>query len=372
MIQLVKKLTIKQRILLAFFLFPLCLFLILLLSSLHLESSQQAQQIAKRWDKDNKTAQISCFFPEGMVMGGTQFLPMKKKAEQALAELSITPQKEGAKLITDAYSAPGEITLSYKRNTLTAKAIGVSGDFFLFHPLFLVNGSYFSEENPAKDAILIDEDAAWQLFGSNDIIGMKVMIGNTPHSIAGVISRDKGRLNRAAGLDKTVVYVSYQTLERYGATKGFNTYEVVMPNPIPGFAYSQVRENLGFQEQEIENQIEIVENSKRFSFLSLLQVIKNFGIRSMNAKNIIYPYWENTARGIEDILSLLLLLEILLLLTATVSLLLLLAPFLRTLKKKARNFWPSLKAAWITGFSKCRRLPKKPGKLHRKSKNQLH
>lgn len=368
MIQFVKKLTIKQRILSALAFLSLFLFLFLFFFSFRLQSSQQNQQIAKRWNSEEKSAQISCFFPEGMVTGDTQFLSVKKKAEQALGELSISPKREGAKLLTDAYSAMGEITLSHKRNTLTAKAVGISGDFFLFHPLFLVNGSYFSEENPAKDSILLDEEAAWQLFGSNDIAGMQVMIGNIPHTISGVIKRETGRLNQAAGLDKTVVYVSYQTLKSYGVTKGINTYEIVMPNPIQGFAYSQVKENLGFTETELENKITVIENSKRFSLFSLLKIIKDYGTRSMNTKDIIYPYWENAARGAEDILSLFLLLEILLLLTAAVSLFFLLFPFIRSLKKKLPSLWLFCRSGIKKAFTKKQR----PKRKRFQSKKQLY
>ena len=40
-----------------------------------------------------------------------------------------------------------------------------------------------------KDYCVIDEDAAWQLFGSNDVAGMTVYIGGVPHIVTGVIRR---------------------------------------------------------------------------------------------------------------------------------------------------------------------------------------
>ena len=74
-----------------------------------------------------------------------------------------------------------------------------------------------------------------------------------------------------------------------------------MPNPVSGYAKQYVMENIGVTEKEIE----IVENTTRFSALSRLKVIGAFGTRSMSSKPIIYPYWENIARGYEDILGLL-------------------------------------------------------------------
>ena len=40
-----------------------------------------------------------------------------------------------------------------------------------------------------QDYCIIDQDAAWQLFGSNNVAGMTVKIGGIPHIIAGVVER---------------------------------------------------------------------------------------------------------------------------------------------------------------------------------------
>uniref|UniRef100_UPI00272A336F ABC transporter permease n=1 Tax=uncultured Acetatifactor sp. TaxID=1671927 RepID=UPI00272A336F len=161
-----------------------------------------------------------------------------------------------------------------------------------------------------KDYCVIDEDAAWQLFGSNDVAGMTVYIGGVPHIVTGVIRRPSGHFAEAAGLDSTVVYVSYQTLTELGDSHGINHYEIVMPNPVTGFAYNYVKEKLGAEEKEVE----VVENTSRYSLLSRLKLIAEFGTRSMNGKAIIYPYWENIARGYADVLMVLTLFGILFLL----------------------------------------------------------
>ena len=67
---------------------------------------------------------------------------------------------------------------------------------------------------------MIDQDAAWQLFGSNDVSGMTVYIGGIPHIVTGVVQRQEGRLTEAAGLDGSLVYVSYQTLSTLGKSNG--------------------------------------------------------------------------------------------------------------------------------------------------------
>lgn len=287
-------------------------FLILLVVSNYLGRSQLTQTVAKRWSKDGNVSQVSCFFSVSSGITEDQIIEFEHTVDSALTEASVVQESEnpGARLWADAYSADGQVTISNDKTSLTADAIGIGGDFFLFHPLTLLDGAYFSGNDLMKDYCVIDEDAAWQLFGSNDVAGMTVYIGSVPHIVTGVVRRPSGRLAEAAGLDSTVVYVSYQTLTELGSSHGINHYEIVMPNPVTGFAYNYIKEKLGAEEKEVE----VVENTSRYSILSRLELIGQFGTRSMNGKAIIYPYWENIARGYADILMVLTLFGILFLL----------------------------------------------------------
>ena len=175
----------------------------------------------------------------------------------------------------------------------------------MFHPLQLVSGGYFSGNDLMQDSIILDEEAAWQLFGSNDIAGMSVMIGNVPHYVAGVIKRQEGRFAEGAGLTKTVVYVSYDTLTSYGTSDGINVYEVAAPNPVKGFVYNCVKEKLGVSEDKMV----VVENSSRYALSSLIPVLLDFGTRSMQNTAVKFPYWENIGRGWEDVKVLVLLFQ---------------------------------------------------------------
>ncbi len=287
------------------------LFLTLLAVTNHMADSQEPQQMAKRWSEEGGVAQISCFFSRDAMVTEDVLESFEHSLDSSLQEASITQDSENpsARLWVDAYSADGKIGISSDRANLEANAIGIGGDFFLFHPLKLLAGGYFTGNDVMQDYCVLDEDAAWQLFGSNDIAGMTVYIGGIPHIVTGVVERPKGRLAEAAGLNATVVYVSYQTLSELGQNNGINHYEIVMPNPVSDFAYNHVKNHIGLQEMEVE----IIENTSRYSLLSRLQTIAEFGTRSMNGKAIIYPYWENIARGYEDIIALLTLFMILLL-----------------------------------------------------------
>ena len=258
------------------------------------------QQMADRWSREGDAAQISCFFSANVAITPDTIKEMGYKLDQKLKEASIVSESEnpGARLWADAYSAYGRITLNSEIGSITADAIGIGGDFFLFHPLKLLTGSYFSGSDLMQDYCILDEDAAWRLFGSNDIAGQFVTIQGIPHMVAGVIERDEGRLQKAAGLDSSVIYVSYDSLDKYGSHSGINHYEVVMPNPVKDFALGYVKELVSVDDQEME----LVDNTTRFELWKRLKLIGDFGTRSMNGKAIIYPYWENVVRGYEDIL----------------------------------------------------------------------
>ena len=309
-----KSLSVKTILLTGMVCFCLVLWGILTLFSVVKKNELADQTVAARWSAEGDAAQISCFFTESTEVDKNTIKAFEVKLDTVLTEASITPSNENARLWADAYSAQGEIVLASDKQTLDVKAVGIGGDFFLFHPLRLLNGSYFDGNDLMQDKIIIDEDAAWQLFGSNDVVGMKVTIGGIPHYISGVVRREEGHFHEAAGLNQTVVYVSYETLTEYGTTEGINAYEIVMPDPVEDFAYKAVKENFGIN----ENGMWVVENSSRYGWENLLTVLSEFGVRSMNTYPIRYPYWENVARGFEDVLALVFVLQILALLIPTV------------------------------------------------------
>ncbi len=287
----------------------LLLFLILMFVANHLGQNQQSQTMAERWSKDGRVSQVSCFFSVNAGINEDRILEFEHSIDGALNDAAVTQESENpsARLWVAAYSADGQIYISSDRSALNANAVGIGGDFFLFHPLKLLSGAYFSGNDLRQDYCLIDQDVAWQLFGSNDVAGMNVYINGIPHIVTGVVQREEGRLAEAAGLDGAMVYVSYKTLSTMGMNNGINHYEIVMPNPVTNFAYNYILENLGSSERETE----VIENTSRYSFVSRLKLIPEFGTRAMNGKAIIYPYWENVARGYEDILAVITLFELL-------------------------------------------------------------
>lgn len=295
-----KNLTLKQVAFLLIAVISFLLYGILTMVVHHLTDHLSDQQGAARWDEKGDSAHVSCFFEEHVEIYENDFMGFKKTLESMLKEVLTQDDSEenDKRLVVDAYSAIGTITVTSEKGKLEhVAAIGIGGDFFLFHPVQLLVGGYFTGNDLMQDSVLLDEDGAWQLFGSNDIIGQSVMIGGVPHYVAGVFQRPSGRLEEAAGMDKPIVFVSEDSLSKYGDTEGISNYEVIAPNPVEHFVYHALKEKLGVAE---ENMI-VVENSSRYTDRELLSIVLDFGIRSMQKNAVHFPYWENIARGYEDI-----------------------------------------------------------------------
>lgn len=311
-------LSVKQWVLLISFIASL-----FLAAGLHMFSGLLKEQLpheltAARWDAEGDTAHISVYFSESEKytlknsLESTEF-QLESWYHQILQELensSITvdaEQNPTARLAVYGYSASGEVNISTEHGNTQVKAYGVGGDFFQFHPLKLIYGGYFSESDLMQDRIVIDTETAWKLFGSSDVVGMFVKINGIPHMVVGVYERESGYFNDAAGNGVSCVFVSHETLYENGQYHGLETVEYLVPNPVTGFAVGLVEKQCSGMD------VEIMEHQERFAFLSLLEVIKQFGTRSMGLSGITFPYWENMARGYEDILAGLLMTELILL-----------------------------------------------------------
>ena len=306
--------TIKQIVFSLMAMVSLLLFLVLTIWSHHLTSQLTDQQAAQRWDKDGKSVQVSCYFTDQVKLTDMEFMGFKKKLEQMLKETLPADEyseENDRRLVVDGYSAMGKVTVLSEKGKLTdVDAIGIGGDYFLFHPVKLLSGGYFTGEDLMQDSIILDTEGAWQLFGSNDIVGKSVMNGGVPHYVAGVIERDGSKFAKSAGLNKTTVYLSDDSLQAYGTTAGISNYEVLAPNPVRHFVYNAVKDQLGVAEDDMV----VVENTTRFKVESLIPVILEFGTRSMQNAAIRFPFWENVARGYEDVCALILIFQFLFLL----------------------------------------------------------
>jgi len=304
--------------------------------------SLNTQKLAERWSKEEEFAQIACYFTEEAGFSAKQIPSVERNIVAAMETASITSENEnGGRNWLDAYSTQGRLGISSSRGSMQVRAFGVGGDFFQFHPLTLLDGNYFDATDENDDGVIIDEMVAWQLFGSNNVAGMEVEIDGVIYPIRGVIRSDKGLFSEAVEEEAATIYVSYGILEGKEEALPVDCYEVLIASPVKDFGKETVANALGVGDDAYE----IIECSARFDLIHRFDVIKNFGIRSMTTKNIVFPYWENRARGYEDVSALFLVLEILCLIYP-----------IGWLLKKAYGLWKRRKELKQKFFEKCKDL----------------
>lgn len=256
------------------------------------------QQVADRWNKEGDCAQISCYFPQNTGITPDRIQAFQHSLDQYLIQSSIYSDSANpdARLWIAAYSSMGTLSITTERTSHITQAIGVGGDFFLFHPVKLIEGAYFSGQDVMQDYCIVDRETAWKVFGSTDVVGQYLQFNNVPHKIVGVYERPAESIYEKAGLSQPTIFVSYDTLTKYGGTTEVENYEIVMPNPVRSFAFLYITEQLG----DKEGRIELLENSSRFDKLRILRLLADTDTRTMRTKAIVYPYWENVARGYEN------------------------------------------------------------------------
>jgi hypothetical protein len=351
--------------------------------------SLRSQNAASAWAGKSgvKYAQISVFAPAGSIDTG-KIAGFRQKIKSSVSDT----MPEGVKNIyTDAFSAAGKVSIAGDHGSSDASVIAVGGNYFFFHPLTLLSGSYFSESDVMHDRVVLDEELAWKLFGSSNLAGMTVTIDNRPFVVSGVVRRETDKADKAAydgGLGLYMLYDAYNSLSApvstpdtgaastgTGASTATDTsagagtsssaaaastgsgqtgssggttqtssaaitcYEAVLPNPVVGFAAG-----LANSELNADKSCEVVENSLRYTSGSIFSnVLKNSGKRVMHLNGIEYPYWENAARLVESRCGTLLLLRLIFLLCPAVFVCVMLVALYKYIRRLLKAKFADLK-----------------------------
>ena len=277
--------------------------LVCLLTIRVLSANMEAQKAAERWQGESSTEfhQVSCYLPVDEKQSLNDMYAFRFKLLDALHKAALDIDTDET-LFVDAWSAVDKLTVSSSRATGEASVIAVGGEFFQFHPIRLLSGSYLSEGDLMQDRVLLDEDLAWLLFGGTELTGMSLKINGVPFVVGGVIEREQDFASKRAYTVGQGLYMSYDAyVGLTGNEQSVTCYELVMPEPVKGFALNTVKENFNLGRGEA------VENTGRFGLLRLYKLLGQTGTRSMQAMGMMYPYWENAARCVEDICVMLLL-----------------------------------------------------------------
>ncbi len=323
-----------------------------------------AQQAGIRFsDKDTKYSQISVFMDADKRKVKSDLSAIRTSYVKSLRNEGYIDKDQSIggdsdkNPFLDAYSLEKDLDIKRSGSTYSVTAVIVGGDYFTFHPLPLKEGSYFSEEDVDKHRIVIDENLAWMIFGSNDVSGMEVYIDNHIYTIAGISEVDKDDAYKYSAGSKNRIYIPFDTYEKDlkkpaqtsnsdsdtnndSTNKGnegyevddslkITTYEALLPNPIQSYALNTVKTAFGVStdssDETTENMlsfdnIEIVDNSARYNFFVIMSNIEKMLYDRMKTNSLVYPFWENQGRYMEGRCAVVYCIVILLLICPVISL----------------------------------------------------
>lgn len=298
--------------------------------------TQLSQLAYARWrgESEERFAQVSVFKPADAALSESGVKTFRGTIDGKLAEAGMLRPETGS-LWRDAWCGVGTASLRTNRGSATAQAYGIGGDFFLFHPLRLLSGQYLKPDELMNDRVVLSEQLAWKLYGGSDLAGMTVVINDSEYVICGVVRiEDDFAAKHAVGDETMLLFMDYSRFTAVGETPAsdITCYELVMPEPLTGFARQLVQNGLGGGNGTVT-----VENSARFTSGGVLQTIRTFGERVMRTTPVVLPYWENAARYTETVLAGVLLLTALLCILPALTALFLLVKGWLLLRKTVRE-----------------------------------
>lgn len=293
--KLVKKLGLKRILFYALNILLVIAALICFASIQHLGKLLDTQHEAERWQGESEVSfsQLSAFIPVDESFDLSAVAAMRTDVTNKIHEAALDIENEEI-LFVDAWSARDKLSVSSTIGKGEVSVTAVGGEFFSFHPLTLLSGNYISSGDLMQDRVLLDEETAWLLFGGTDIQGLSFKINGQPFVVAGVIEREQDFATKKAYTDGMGIFMSYDAYSALKEGASIECYELVMPNPVKGFALNFMTEKFPVKTAEI------VSNTDRFSLTSLWKLLRGFDERSMQTRGVLYPYWENAARCVED------------------------------------------------------------------------
>ena len=242
---------------------------------------------------DLQYTQVSCFLSEDNGLSASRMRYLDADIETALTTDSYGAP-DGARVFLSAYSNERKFHYEGEKGSAdTVRTFCVGGDFFYFHPLKMTSGWYFSGDELMETGVVLDENLAWQLFGALNVSGMSVEVGGIHCTVLGVTRGPEGKAEKKEYGNEPTAYIPYALAQRLSTEEiPVTRYEAILPNPVDGYGMKLFQNTLELTEGEYH----YVENTGRYSALTVVKELKNAKDRILRTDNIVYPYWENAAR----------------------------------------------------------------------------
>jgi hypothetical protein len=258
-----------------------------------------AQLAAERWETEEKPyAQATVFLETQDGISGDSIGEIRLSVENALTASGV-PSAEYPWFY--GLSRMEETTLTNGTASSNVELTLVTGDYFRIHPMSLRTGWYMSEDDVMHDRIILDRQTAWDLFYSDNVVGEYLEWNGSRYQVAAVVDTEPGKYNDLAAEGTRRAWVYADSPGAAEETAGFTCIEMVLPQPVSGFAASTLQSVL---ENLTPEGTTALDNSGRFSLKNRWSILRSLSTRGISDSAIPYPYYENAARLVENRLAL--------------------------------------------------------------------
>ncbi|MBD5543435.1 MAG: ABC transporter permease [Lachnospiraceae bacterium] len=282
------------------------LFLISLFISHNIKSVNKNENLEDTFGREGEAyKRLSVFFSPKLEMDRSDIMELRNKLTVQLGNSPSVETSQQKTVFLDAYEGGGTLQVSYQNTFLLADAAFVGGNYFDFHRMSFLRGNKFSEEDLIRDKAVISESLSFALFGSSDSIGKTIWINERGIIVCGVIADKNRQWEKLMGSDTKKIYLPYGSMEELGCSTALISYEILLPEPLEGFAMKTVEEAFGINRYEREaslreKEISIVEETNRFHMERLFKTGMNLNKRTMKTVSIVFPDWENEKVIVEN------------------------------------------------------------------------
>lgn len=234
-------------------------------------NAQTQQQEAERWQDttDQAYRYVSAFWNSG------ELTAEEAAALAASLEQALPPGVEPAPILT-AYGGSVQGLASYASHTAEAELWYISEDFFLLHSYAMIEGGVRRLSAPFA---VLNEAAAWELFGSVYGCGETVLIDGTGYRVAAVLREPQDAAASAAYGNVPRIWLPMK------GVADVTFFEAVLPEYYSGFAKQTLSELAGNL---------VTENTGRFRLSRLWELAKHFLLAPPEAVPQLPP-WEQAA-----------------------------------------------------------------------------
>lgn len=239
---------------------------------------------AFRGASDTRYVQLSLYCDRDDYLTPDGMMRVKNSLETSLVAESIAPA--GGYLLCGS----GEEKVSLTRGTSSAEAVATVyfGNWFGLHPTLPLTGGFVDDSATGVDYCVIDDYAAWRLFGSTDVCGLDIEIDGQIYTVTAVVEADKTDYADYYGITPRV-YIRYNSAAMRQRNLSFTALECVLPSPISDFAAKTFKEAVSAYGEDI------VENTGRYTPTRLWNNIRGMTEMAV-ADGDSFPYYENISR----------------------------------------------------------------------------